>query len=160
MHTINLITKKLRLNIFKNEFNDFSEGLEDKLNFLADYILVDKRKGKLKINLKFVSTSEMIKFNKDFRNKNLDTNVLSFPASEDAQKISGELGDIVMSIPYIKIESQNLNRDLEDHMMHLLAHGILHLLGFDHNKDTDADMMEAQEIKYLENFKIANPYRI
>tara|TARA_B100001996_G_scaffold353821_1_gene315428 strand:- start:827 stop:1309 length:483 start_codon:yes stop_codon:yes gene_type:complete len=160
MHTINLITKKLRLNIFKNEFNDFSEGLEEKLNFLADYILVDQRKGKLKINLKFVSTSEMIKFNKDFRNKNLDTNVLSFPASEDAQKISGELGDIVMSIPYIKIESQNLNRDLEDHMMHLLAHGILHLLGFDHNKDTDADMMEAQEIKYLENFKIANPYRI
>ena len=71
MHTINLITKKLRLNIFKNEFNDFSEGLEEKLNFLADYILVDQRKGKLKINLKFVSTSEMIKFNKDFRNKKI-----------------------------------------------------------------------------------------
>ena len=102
----------------------------------------------------------MIKLNTDFRSKELDTNVLSFPASKDTQKISGELGDIVMSLPYIKRESQNLNRDLEDHMMHLLAHGILHLLGFDHAEDKYAKIMEAQEIKYLEFFKIANPYLI
>jgi len=51
-----------------------------------------------------------------------------------------------------------LNRDLDDHMMHLLAHGILHLLGFDHQEDQEANIMEAQEIKYLEFFKIANPY--
>ena len=160
MHTKNLISKKLRLNILKNEFNDFSKGLDEKLNFLADCILVDQRKDKLKVNLMFISTPEMIKLNKDFRNKNLDTNVLSFQVSEDAQKISGELGDIAMSIPYIKTESQNLNRDLEDHMMHLLAHGILHLLGFDHNQNKEANTMEAQEIKYLENFKIANPYKL
>ena len=160
MHTKNLISKKLRLNILKNEFNDFSKGLDEKLNFLADYILVDQRKDKLKVNLMFISTPEMIKLNKDFRNKNLDTNVLSFQVSEDAQKISGELGDIAMSIPYIKTESNNLNRDLEDHMMHLLAHGILHLLGFDHKENKDANIMEAQEIKYLEFFKIANPYLI
>ena len=63
-----------------------------------------------------------------------------------------------MSLPYIQSELKNLNRDLEDHMMHLLAHGILHLLGFDHTADHDANMMEGQEIKYLEFFKIANPY--
>ena len=45
-------------------------------------------------------------------------------------------------------------------MMHLLAHGILHLLGFDHTEDQDANIMEAQEIKYLKFFKIANPYLI
>ena len=102
----------------------------------------------------------MKKLNKDFRDKNLDTNVLSFPASDAAKKISGELGDIAMSIQYIKTESQNLNRDQEDHMMHLLAHGILHLLNFDHKENFDANIMEAQEIKYLENFKIDNPYLI
>jgi probable rRNA maturation factor len=102
----------------------------------------------------------MIKLNKEFRGKNSDTNVLSFPASEDMQKISGELGDIVMSIPYIQTESQNLNRDVEDHMMHLLAHGILHLLDFDHKEDQAANIMEAQEIKYLKFFKIANPFKI
>ena len=127
---------------------------------MAEHVLSDQRKHNLDINLKFVSSSEMIKLNKNFRNKNLDTNVLSFPASKEIQEISGELGDIAMSIPYIKTESQNLNRDLEDHMMHLLAHGILHLLGFDHNQNKEANTMEAQEIKYLENFKIANPYKL
>ena len=150
----------MRLNISNHEFNEFSSDLESKLILMAEHVLSDQKKDNLDINLKFVSSSEMIKLNKDFRNKNLDTNVLSFPASKEIQEISGELGDIAMSIPYIKTESQNLNRDLGDHMMHLLAHGILHLLGFDHNKDKEADTMEAQEIKYLENFKIANPYKL
>ena len=127
---------------------------------MADHILADQKKDGLTVNLKFLSSKEMKKLNKDFRDKNLDTNVLSFPASDAAKKISGELGDIAMSIPYIKTESQNLNRDEEDHMMHLLAHGILHLLGFDHKQDKDACIMESQEIKYLKNFKIANPYKL
>ena len=88
---------------------------------MADHILADQKKDGLTVNLKFLSSKEMKKLNKDFRDKNLDTNVLSFPASDAAKKISGELGDIAMSIPYIKTESQNLNRDEEDHMMHLLA---------------------------------------
>ena len=150
----------MRLNISNHEFNEFSSDLESKLILMAEHVLSDQKKDNLDINLKFVSSSEMIKLNKDFRNKNLDTNVLSFPASKEIQEISGELGDIAMSIPYIKTESQNLNRDLEDHMMHLLAHGILHLLGFDHNQNKEANTMEAQEIKYLENFKIANPYKL
>ena len=150
----------MKLNIFNHEFNDFSADFDKKLNLMAEHVLSDQRKHNLDINLKFVSSSEMIKLNKNFRNKNLDTNVLSFPASKEIQGISGELGDIAMSIPYIKTESENLNRDLEDHMMHLLAHGILHLLGFDHNQDKEANTMEAQEIKYLENFKIANPYKL
>jgi len=150
----------LRLNILTHEFNNLPAQLEKRLGVMADLILADQKKDKLKVNLKLVSSAEMIKLNKEFRGKNSDTNVLSFPTSEDMQKISGELGDIAISIPYIQTESQNLNRDAEDHMMHLLAHGILHLLGFDHQADQVASTMEAQEIKYLEFFKIANPYLI
>ena len=150
----------MRLNILSNNIYDLPEKLERNLDLMADHILVDQKKDGLTVNLKFVSSKEMKKLNKDFRDKNVDTNVLSFPASDDVQKISGELGDIAMSIPYIKTESQNLNRDEEDHMMHLLAHGILHLLNFDHKENFDANIMEAQEIKYLENFKIDNPYLI
>ena len=150
----------MSLNILIHEFNGLPAQLEKRLNFMADHILVDQKKDELKINLKLVSSAEMIRLNKEFRDKNIDTNVLSFPASEDMQKISGELGDIVMSIPYIQTESQNLNRDVEDHMMHLLAHGILHLLDFDHKEDQAANIMEAQEIKYLKFFKIANPFKI
>tara|TARA_B100000287_G_scaffold431038_1_gene487506 strand:+ start:1466 stop:1918 length:453 start_codon:yes stop_codon:yes gene_type:complete len=150
----------LRLNISTNHLYKLSKEFENRLNLLAEHILLDQNKDEAKVNLKFVSSKEMIQLNKEFRKQDLDTNVLSFLASNDIQMISGELGDIAMSIPYIQKESQNLNRDLEDHMMHLLAHGILHLLGFDHKKDKDADMMEAKEIKYLEFFKIANPYLI
>tara|TARA_Y100000768_G_scaffold381234_1_gene359598 strand:+ start:147 stop:599 length:453 start_codon:yes stop_codon:yes gene_type:complete len=150
----------LILNISNHEFSELSFELESNLNLMAEHVLCDHKENYLNINLKFISTFEMKKLNKDFRNKNQDTNVLSFPASKKIQEISGELGDIAMSIPYIKTESKNLNRDLEDHMMHLLAHGILHLLGFDHDKETDANIMESQEIKYLENFNIANPYKL
>jgi probable rRNA maturation factor len=155
-----LINKKLSLNILNHNFTDISSELESRLELLAEHILFDQNENKLKVNLKLISSKEMIKLSGDFRAKNLDTNVLSFPADKDIQKISGELGDIAISIPYIQNELKNLNRGLDDHMMHLLAHGILHLLGFDHHKDQDANIMEAEEIKYLEFFKIANPYLI
>ena len=158
MHMTILINKKLSLNILNHNFTEISSELESRLELLAEHILFDQNENKLKVNLKLISSKEMIKLSGDFRAKNLDTNVLSFPADKDIQKISGELGDIAISIPYIQNELQNLNRGLDDHMMHLLAHGILHLLGFDHHKDQDANIMEAQEIKYLEFFKIANPY--
>ena len=160
MHMTILINKKLSLNILNHNFTEISSELELRLELLAEHILFDQNENKLKVNLKLISSKEMIKLSGDFRAKNLDTNVLSFPADKDIQKISGELGDIAISIPYIQNELQNLNRGLDDHMMHLLAHGILHLLGFDHHKDQDANIMEAQEIKYLEFFKIANPYLI
>ena len=160
MHMTILINKKLSLNILNHNFTEISSELESRLELLAEHILFDQNQNKLKVNLKLISSKEMIKLSGDFRAKNLDTNVLSFPADKDIQKISGELGDIAISIPYIQNELQNLNRGLDDHMMHLLAHGILHLLGFDHQKNQDANIMEAQEIKYLEFFKIANPYLI
>ena len=158
MHMTNLINKKLNINILSHEFKDLSSELEAKLELLAKHILFDQNKNQLTINLKLISSNEMMKLNEEFREKITDTNVLSFPADGEIQKISGELGDIAISIPYVQSESKNLNRDLDDHMMHLLAHGILHLLGFDHKDDQDAHIMEAQEIKYLEFFKIANPY--
>ena len=158
MHMTNLINKKLNINILSHEFKDLSSELEAKLELLAKHILFDQNKNQLTINLKLISSNEMMKLNEEFREKRTDTNVLSFPADGEIQKISGELGDIAISIPYVQTESKNLNRDLDDHMMHLLAHGILHLLGFDHKEDQDANIMEAQEIKYLEFFKIANPY--
>ena len=158
MHMTNLINKKLSLNISSHEFKELSSNLESKLELLAKHVLFDQNKNELTVNLKLVSSKEMMKLNEEFREKRSDTNVLSFPADGEIQKISGELGDIAISIPYVQTESKNLNRDLDDHMMHLLAHGILHLLGFDHQEDQDANIMEAQEIKYLEFFKIANPY--
>ena len=153
-----LINKKVSLNILKHHFQEISSELESRLELLAEHILFDQNEHKLKINLKLISSNEMINLNGDFRAKDLDTNVLSFPAEKDIQKISGELGDIAISMPYIQNESQNLNRGLDDHMMHLVTHGILHLLGLDHINEKDANLMESHEISYLKKFNIANPY--
>jgi probable rRNA maturation factor len=73
-------------------------------------------------------------------------------------QLTKELGDIAISVPFTESEAKTLNRDLDDHMMHLVAHGVLHLLGFDHIKQKDANLMESHEISYLKKFNIANPY--
>ena len=127
---------------------------------IAEHILDDQDKSKSAVNLKFMTTQEMTLLNQEFRKKNSDTNVLSFPVNIDIKQLSDELGDIAISVPFVKRESHSLNRNIDDHMMHLLAHGILHLLGFDHERENDANIMEAKEINYLEFFNIANPYLI
>lgn len=150
----------MSLNISPHNFHQLSGDLEKKLHMIAEHILCDQSKVGSVVNLKFMTTQEMILLNQEFRKKNSDTNVLSFPINIDIEQLSDELGDIAISVPFVKTESHSLNRDLDDHMMHLLAHGILHLLGFDHEQENDANIMEAKEINYLEFFKITNPYLI
>ena len=103
MHTINLINKKLSLNILTHDFREISSELVLKLDLLTEHILIDQNQDQLTVNLKLISSKEMIKLNRDFRSKALDTNVLSFPSGKDIQKISGELGDIAMSLPSYKV---------------------------------------------------------
>lgn len=150
----------MSLHISPHNFNQLSEDLEKKLHMIAEHILDDQDKSKSAVNLKFMTTQEMTLLNQEFRKKNSDTNVLSFPVNIDIKQLSDELGDIAISVPFVKRESHSLNRNIDDHMMHLLAHGILHLLGFDHERENDANIMEAKEINYLEFFNIANPYLI
>ena len=87
MHMTILINKKLSLNILNHNDKEISSELESRLKLLAKHILCDQNQHKLKINLKLVSSIEMIKLNRDFRARDLDTNVLSFPAEKDIQKI-------------------------------------------------------------------------
>ena len=87
MHMTILINKKLSLNILNYNGKEISSELGSRLELLAEHILCDQNQHKLKINLKLVSSNEMIKLNRDFRARDLDTNVLSFPAEKDIQKI-------------------------------------------------------------------------
>ena len=128
------------------------------LCLLANNILKDHQKNDLLVNLKLIASEEMIALNKGFRKKATDTNVLSFPAAPEAVTHAKELGDIALCMPFLESEAQALNRAKNDHMMHLTAHGVLHLLGFDHINENDANLMESHEIRYLKQFNIANPY--
>jgi probable rRNA maturation factor len=148
----------LSLNIISEPLFRLSKPIAANLCLLANYILNDHQQNDLLVNLKLISSEEMIALNKSFRKKATDTNVLSFPAAPEAVTHAKELGDIAICIPFLESEAKTLNRAKDDHMMHLTTHGVLHLLGFDHINENDANLMESHEISYLKKFNIANPY--
>jgi len=90
--------------------------------------------------------------NRDYRDKDKPTNVLSFPQD------SPMLGDVVLAYETVKREAEEQDKAFEDHAAHLLVHGVLHLLGYDHENDEDAEEMEALEVEILNGLGIANPY--
>jgi len=94
--------------------------------------------------------------NGQFRGKPSATNVLSFPAGEGAPE--GVLGDVILAAETVRREAEEQDVPLADHVQHLVVHGILHLLGYDHISADDAERMEAIEISILSKLGIANPY--
>lgn len=96
------------------------------------------------------------KLNGDFRGKAKPTNVLSFPAGKGAAP--DFLGDIVLAAETVQREAVEQSTPLAHHVQHLVVHGLLHLVGYDHETPSDAERMEALEIEILLSLNIANPY--
>jgi probable rRNA maturation factor len=93
--------------------------------------------------------------NARFRDKDRPTNVLSFPAAESAFP---HLGDVVLGHAYCAAEAEAQGKTLKDHLSHLVVHGVLHLLGYDHMEDEEAEEMEGEERTILAGLGIADPY--
>lgn len=100
--------------------------------------------------------------NAKWRNKDKATDVLSFPAPTLDLDITHQepkpLGDIILAYETIQKDRAKYNKDLESHMAHIILHGFLHLLGYDHETDEEANIMEGLEISILDRLNIANPY--
>ncbi len=100
--------------------------------------------------------------NRKFRGKDKPTNVLSFPnAPTPAGALYAEpssLGDIALAYETVKAEAKTQHKSFDDHLAHLVVHGVLHLLGYDHINDKDAEKMEKRERELLKLFGIADPY--
>ncbi len=109
--------------------------------------------------------------NADFRDKETATNVLSWPSDERGADVDGvtpvapdlpmdaELGDIAIAFETCAREAQEAGRSMQDHTLHLLVHGTLHLLGYDHERDKDATLMERLEVEILGKLGVCDPYR-
>tara|TARA_B000000477_G_scaffold111026_2_gene104895 strand:- start:457 stop:909 length:453 start_codon:yes stop_codon:yes gene_type:complete len=135
---------------------------EDLLNkFTQAFKLISKEEDlddNASINIKIIKDKEMLNLNNHFRNKETSTNVLSFTNEDISKSITGNLGDIAINYDYILEESNEQNKTFNDHMIHMLIHGIYHILGFDHDNDKVANVMEKKEVTLLNKLNISNPY--
>jgi len=124
------------------------------------------------ISLLACNDARIAELNADFRGKPQPTNVLSWPSEERSAARAGEmphlpaphppmaveLGDVAIAYDSCAREAKEAGRPLDDHALHLLVHGTLHLLGFDHERDADAELMEALETEILAQLGVADPY--
>jgi len=123
---------------------------------------------KMDVTILGCSDARIAELNSDFRKKTEPTNVLSWPSEERGADTEGakphppsgesELGDIAISYDTCLKEADSGAVSLENHAMHLVVHGVLHLLGYDHINDADGDLMEATEIAILVKLGVENPY--
>jgi len=122
------------------------------------------------LTVRVVSSDEIQQLNHQFRGKDRPTNVLSFPFEYPAElpaELMSELmseeqilGDLAICADVLESEAQQQEKTLNDHWAHMVVHGCLHLLGYDHIKDEDAEVMEALEVTILSKLKISDPYHI
>lgn len=119
------------------------------------------------LTIRIVSLDESQQLNSDYRGKNKPTNVLSFPFEIpeglpaevlESENMESILGDLAICEAIVIQEAKEQNKQINHHWAHMVIHGVLHLLGFDHIDDSDAEEMELLETLILKEFLIASPY--
>jgi probable rRNA maturation factor len=113
------------------------------------------------VDITLIDDAEQRMLNRTYRGKDAPTNVLAFPQVQTTQPADAPalLGDVVLAFETVRREAAEQNKSFADHLRHLVVHGVLHLLGFDHEDAAEAMAMEAREIKILAGLGVPDPYR-
>lgn len=119
-----------------------------------------RRRRNDEISLRIVDAIEGQLLNQQYRQRDYATNVLSFPVELPAGVKLPLLGDLVICAPVVAREAHEQGKPLRDHYAHMTIHGTLHLLGYDHENDHDAERMEALERRILAALHIRDPYEL
>ena len=137
--------------------NDFHKKLNKVLNEIYEQLGLIYNNSKTLISIYFSGDKKIMELNSCFRKKKSATNVLSFPSNNKFNNTLF-LGDIIFSIETILEEAKRDNKRVENHLIHLFIHAVLHLLGYDHETEEEAKKMEYLEKQILSNLNVDNPY--
>jgi probable rRNA maturation factor len=138
-------------------FQSESQPTPEQFQCWVDAALVDYDQD-TELVIRIVDEAESAELNQQYRHKQGPTNILSFPVDLPDGIDLDLLGDLVVCAPVLAREAQQQHKALADHWAHIIIHGVLHLLGYDHIEDTEAEQMEALEISILNTLHINNPY--
>jgi probable rRNA maturation factor len=126
----------------------------------AAVTVADEADDAFEVSVMLTDDAHIQELNRTWRSKDKPTNVLSFPAPEQPGATGPRhLGDIALAYETLVREAEEESKDLAHHFAHLIVHGVLHLLGYDHEVEAEAEIMEALEVKALATLGIADPYR-
>jgi probable rRNA maturation factor len=134
------------------------EDVVAKMSLITKSIFIDEGQEDSMVNLKITDIDEITHLNNTYRAKNKSTNVLSFVNDDISKDITNNLGDIAICYEYVDKEAKDEGKNLDDHLIHMLVHGLYHILGYDHENNESASVMEAKEINKLKELNIKNPY--
>jgi probable rRNA maturation factor len=147
------------------EISRNSEGWPDALDARAEQAVREALKqskatvtGASELSVVLTDDAEQQGLNRDWRGIDKSTNVLSFPQIEPFGPVSGILGDIILARETLEREALEQGVSFEDHFTHLMVHGFLHILGYDHMDDDEALVMESLETQILASLGVADPY--
>lgn len=138
---------------------DESLPTEAHIQQVLDAVLLHQGLQQQEITVRIVSEQESQQLNLTYREKDNPTNVLSFPFEAPQGIEMNLLGDLVICASVVAKEAAQQKKSILHHWSHMIVHGTLHLLGFDHIEDVDADQMEALEIDILAKLSIDDPYQ-
>jgi len=130
---------------------------ETEFRHWAETVLQGRRQ-QAELTIRLVDEAESRRLNREFRGQDHPTNVLSFPVEVPAFVGSELLGDIVICAPVVQREAELQGKPLPAHWAHMVVHGVLHLLGLDHQSDKEASAMERIEVKILQKLGFSDPY--
>lgn len=111
------------------------------------------------LTIRIVDEAESQTLNSSYRGKDKPTNVLSFPFEAPPEIDIPLLGDLIICAPVVELEAKQQNKSLQAHWAHMVVHGCLHLLGYDHIQDAEAEEMESLETQLVESLGFNNPYK-
>ncbi len=149
---------------------NISKKIKSLIKIIVPQTSLAQLKTATEISILLTNDTQIQELNKNYRQKNKPTNVLSFPLLDGKKIKNGNfnkldlsadylaLGDIVISYQTVLKESEEQNKTFENHLTHLIIHSLLHLIGFDHEQERMAKIMEDLEVEILQKMGIKNPY--